>query len=116
MQNYNLLDENELEFVTIATVDEIPNGERMQLEIDDISLVVFNIGGKYFAIGDQCSHDKGPLGNGELEDNVIVCPRHGARFDVSDGMIQNYPAYEDIPAYPVRVVEGEILVGLPITK
>jgi len=75
--------------------------------------VIFNIAGQYFAIADVCSHDDGPVGEGVLDGYDIACPRHGAQFDVRTGKVLSLPALEDIPAYPVRVVEGEIEVGLP---
>ncbi len=113
MFNYAMADPEACEFITVASVDELPNGERLFIEIDDLALVVFNIAGEYFAIADLCSHDDGPLGDGEVDDHQVVCPRHGARFDVRTGKALTLPAVEDIPAYPVRVRAGEIEVGLP---
>ncbi len=113
MFNYAMADPDDCEFVAVAVVDELPNGERLFIEIDDLALVVFNIAGEYFAIADLCSHDDGPLGDGEVDDHQVICPRHGARFDVRTGKALTLPAVEDIPAYPVRVRAGEIEVGLP---
>ncbi|MEX2144483.1 MAG: non-heme iron oxygenase ferredoxin subunit [Anaerolineales bacterium] len=104
----------EVDFVPVAAEDELPNGERIFVEIDAETIVVFNIAGQYFAIGDVCSHDNGPVGEGELEEYEIICPRHGARFDVRDGKVTALPAVIDIPAYPVRVVDGQIEVGVPV--
>ena len=113
--NYTELETDQLEYVAVAEESELPNGERIFLEIDDITLVVFNIAGKYFAIADVCSHDDGPIGEGEFEDEYeIACPRHGAHFDVRSGKVMSLPAIVDIPAYPVRVVDGQIEVGLPL--
>jgi len=106
-------DLNEYEFVKIGSSDEIYNGERLFIEIDEIAIVVFNIHGELFAIGDLCSHDDGPLGDGEVIDHHIVCPRHGAKFDVRSGKVLSLPAVVDIPSYPVRVVNGQIEIGLP---
>lgn len=105
-------DLNEYEFVEIGSADEIDNGERLFVEIDEIAIVVFNILGELFAIGDLCSHDDGPLGDGEVIDYQIVCPRHGAKFDVRSGKVLSLPAVVDIPSYPVRVVNGQIEIGL----
>ena len=86
--NYTELETDQLEYVAVAEESELPNGERIFLEIDDITLVVFNIAGKYFAIADVCSHDDGPIGEGEFEDEYeIACPRHGAHFDVRCGKV-----------------------------
>jgi 3-phenylpropionate/trans-cinnamate dioxygenase ferredoxin subunit len=76
--------------------------------------VIFNIAGGLFAIGDVCSHDDGPLGDGMLDGEQVVCPRHGARFDLRSGEALGLPAVVDIPAYPVRVVEAQIEVGIPV--
>lgn len=112
--NYRELDANNIEFVEVAEERELGNGERLFVEIGQYNIVLFNIAGKYFAIGDVCSHDDGPVGEGELDEEKIICPRHGARFDLSSGKALSLPAVEDIPAYPVRVVDERIEVGLPL--
>ena len=86
------------------------------MEIDDLPIVVFRIGGELFAIADICSHDDGPLGDGDLEGYEIVCPRHGARFDIRTGKALALPAIVDISAYPVRVIDGQIEIGLPFVE
>ncbi len=113
MYNYTQLDAEECEFVPIAPVDELADGERLFVEIDDRSVVVFRIAGQYFAIDDVCSHDDGPLGDGEVKGYEISCPRHGARFDLRTGKALTLPAIVDITAYPVRVRDGQIEIGLP---
>ena len=112
MFNYKVLEESKLEFFEIGVAD-LPNGERLFVEIGGRPIVVFNIAGQYFAIGDVCSHDDGPLGDGLLEDYHIVCPRHGAEFDVRSGKAMQMPAVIDIPAYPVKIVDGNIMLGIP---
>ena len=112
MFNYTQQTEN-IEYVEIAPVVDLPNGERLFIEVEGIQIVIFNIAGQYFAIGDVCSHDDGPVGEGDLEGMNIVCPRHGGEFDVQTGKAVQLPAVVDIPAYPVKVVEGMIQVGLP---
>lgn len=113
MYNYNQLPPEKCEFFEIAATDALPPGERLFVEIGDRSIVIFNIAGKLFAIGDICSHDEGPLGDADLDDYEIVCPRHGARFDIRTGEVTRLPAGTDIPAYPVRVLNNMIEVGIP---
>jgi 3-phenylpropionate/trans-cinnamate dioxygenase ferredoxin subunit len=113
MVYYDKVDPATAEFVAVATQDELPNGARKLVEIDGRALAVFNIAGEYFAIADVCSHDDGPVAEGDLDGYEIECPRHGARFDVRNGDVLSFPAIVGIPAYPVKVEGDEILVGLP---
>ena len=112
MFNYTQQTEN-IEFVEIAPASELPNGERLFVEIEGKSIVIFNIADQFFSIADICTHDDGPLGDGDLEGYNIVCPRHGGEFDVRTGKVMQMPAVVDVPAYPVKVVDGMIQVGLP---
>ena len=113
MLNYTTLDETKIEYFEIIPASELPNGERLFVEIEGNSLVIFNIAGQFFAIADICSHDAGPLGEGDLEGFNVICPRHGAEFDVRTGKVVQLPAVDDIPAYPVQAREGVIFVGIP---
>lgn len=115
MFNYKIQDEEKLEYVEVSPASELKNGERLFVEVGDRSLVIFNIAGDFFAIGDVCSHDDGPVGDGELEGFNIICPRHGAEFDIRTGKAMQMPAVIDIPAYPVRVVDGQLQIGVPKT-
>ena len=115
MFNYKIQDEVKMEFIVVSPVSELKNGERIFVEVGDRSLVIFNIAGDFFAIGDVCSHDDGLVGDGELEGFNIICPRHGAEFDIRTGKVMQMPAVIDIPAYPVRVVDGQIQIGIPKT-
>ena len=114
MYNYKYLKQEECEFVAVASEDDLPSGERLFVEIDQYPIVIFNIAGQYYAIADLCSHDDGPLGEGDIDGIEVICPRHGARFDIRTGRVLALPAVVDIPAYPVLVLDGEIQVGIPL--
>ncbi|HZD58048.1 MAG TPA: non-heme iron oxygenase ferredoxin subunit [Anaerolineales bacterium] len=114
MYNYKELNPEKCEFVVIGSADELEPGERLFVEIDEEPIVIFNIAGQYYAVGDVCSHDDGPVGDGDLEGFEVICPRHGARFDIRTGKVLSLPAIVDIPAYPVRVVDGQLEIGLPV--
>ncbi|MGD8814345.1 MAG: non-heme iron oxygenase ferredoxin subunit, partial [Anaerolineales bacterium] len=101
MFNYREQDPDQLEFVAVATLEEIGPGERLFFDVDRRSIVLFNIADSLYAIDDLCSHDGGPVGEGEVEGHAIECPRHGARFDLESGKALNLPAVVDIAAYPV---------------
>ena len=113
MYNYKMLEESQVEFLDIAPASELPPGERLFVEIGGKPLVIFNIAGELFSIADVCSHDDGPVGEGDIEGYNITCPRHGAQFDVRTGHVTQMPAVVDIPAYPVKVQDGMIQLGFP---
>ena len=113
MFNYSILDISKVDFLQIAPAGELPEGERMFIEVEGRSIVIFNLAGKLYAIGDVCSHDNGPVGDGEIEEHEIICPRHGARFDIRTGKATSLPAVVDIPSYPVQVEGDMIEIGLP---
>ncbi len=104
--------EEALEFVQVAPVDECPSGQRLFIEVDEQQIVIFNLAGNFYAIADVCTHDDGPLGEGEIDGFQIICPRHGARFDLRNGKALTFPAVVDTVSYPVRVVDGWIEVGV----
>ena len=89
----------------------------MKLVVADPSLTigVFNCGGELYAVEDRCSHDDGPLAEGDWEPDecVVVCPRHGSRFDLRTGRALTLPAYLPVEAFPVRVDEGVVKVDVP---
>ena len=114
MYDYTKIDPENCEFVIVALLEEFSHADRLFVEIDSVPIVVFKIAGEIFAIGDVCTHDDGPLGDGEVDGFEVICPRHGARFDVRTGKASTLPAVVDIPAYPTRVIKGQIEVGIPI--
>ena len=108
------IDTTQYQFFEIALIEEIPNGERIFVEIGPHHIVLFNMAGNFYAIGDVCTHDDGPLGDGDVIGFEITCPRHGARFDIRNGKALALPAVQDTPSYPVRVADGKIEIGIPI--
>lgn len=102
----------DIEFIEIAEEDELPVNERLFFEISGQPFVIFNLAGNLYAIGDVCTHDNGPLGEGEVVGFDISCPRHGGRFDIRTGKATRSPAFRDIPAYPVKIENGKIFLGI----
>ncbi len=100
-------------WLDVASTAELTPGTRRVVDMDGVAVAVFNLGGEYFAIQDICPHDGGELANGELEGEVIVCPRHGARFSIKTGTVLGPPAYEDIRTFQVRVADGRVQVMAP---
>jgi 3-phenylpropionate/trans-cinnamate dioxygenase ferredoxin component len=107
-------DSPSFDFILIGPLDEIKPGGRTVVDFGDLSIIVFNVSNTLYAIGNLCPHDLGELGEGDIEGFEISCPRHGARFDIRNGKVLRLPATQDIPSYPVRIVEGNIEVGIPL--
>ena len=98
------------DYIKVASVDEIPLNGSLLVEVDDVRIALFNLDGEIYAIEDTCTHDGGPLGDGELNGYQIICPRHGARFDVRTGDALKLPAFEPVATYQVKVENGDLLV------
>ncbi len=101
------------QFVKVATIEDLPDGGRLWVEFEEETVIVFNVGGTYYAIADLCTHDDGPLEDGELEGYEVECPRHGARFDIRSGKALCLPATSPVPTFAVKVENGDILVESP---
>ena len=100
-------------WVDVAAAEALPPGRHRVVDVDGVSVAVFNLAGEFFAIEDVCTHDGGELASGKLEGETVVCPRHGARFSVKSGAVLGPPAYEPVAAMAVRVVGGMVQVRDP---
>ena len=105
------------EFVTVAQTGEIESGTVRVVNVDGVAIGVANVDGEFFAFADVCTHDDGPVAEGDLEEYEIECPRHGARFDIRTGAVRQLPAVTPIPVYAVRIEDDEIKVSRePVTS
>src|SRR5437763_6884881 len=102
-------------FVTVARASAIEPGTVHVVEIDGRSLCVgLTEDGTWGAIDNVCTHDGGVLGEGELDECQVECPRHGARFELVTGRVTSLPAVFPVNAYPVRVVDGHVEVDVGV--
>jgi len=98
----------------VATLSELPAGSQLLVEVDDVRIALFNLDGEIFAIEDVCTHDGGPLVEGEVMNGCEVeCPRHGARFDIRTGKALSFPAFIPTAVYPVTVDGDAVLIEYP---
>jgi 3-phenylpropionate/trans-cinnamate dioxygenase ferredoxin subunit len=100
--------------VDVAPVDELPPGSVKIVRAGQVAVGVYNLDGEYCAIEDRCSHDDGPLAEGEFdpEERVVICPRHGSKFDICSGRPLSLPAYEPVETFPVVVEDGWVKVDI----
>ena len=102
------------DFERVASVSDIPDPGKMVVEVDDRMVVLLHVSGKYYCIDDICTHDGGPLSDGELDGIHIACPRHGAKFDVCSGKALTMPATEDTLVHEVKVDGQDVLIRLNV--
>jgi len=100
--------------VDVCPVDELPPGRMKLVPAGLLTIGVYNCGGELSAIEDRCSHDDGPLCEGDWDPDtcVVVCPRHGANFDLRTGNPLTLPAYEPVDAFRVFVEDGVVKVDV----
>lgn len=99
-------------FVRAASLDDIPEGRAIVVDVDGDSLALARVDGEVYCIDNICTHDGGPLGEGELDGTALECPRHGARFDVCTGRALSFPAVVPVNAYDVKIDGQDVLVDL----
>ena len=99
----------------VAPLEEFPPGSTKIVTHGWLSVGVYTCGGKLYAIEDRCSHDDGPLAEGEWDPDLcrVICPRHGSAFDLETGRPMSLPAFEPVDVYPVTVADGVVQVEVP---
>ena len=100
--------------VNVAPLEEFPPGSVKIVHAGEIAVGVYNLGGELYAIEDRCSHDNGPLAEGDFdpEEGIAVCPRHGARIDIRTGRPLSLPAVLPVETFPVVVEDGMVKVDV----
>ncbi|HEX5450632.1 MAG TPA: non-heme iron oxygenase ferredoxin subunit [Gaiellaceae bacterium] len=100
--------------IDVAPLEEFGPGSSKIVQVGWTSVGVYNCGGALYAIEDRCSHDDGPLAEGEWDRELcrVICPRHGSAFDLRTGTPLSLPAFEPVETYPVIVEDGIVKVEL----
>jgi len=99
-------------FTRAASVAEVPSGTIHQFQVGGTAIALANESGKFYAINDVCIHRGGPLGEGELEGNVVTCPWHGWQYDVTTGKVTQNPTM-GVACYATEVRGDEVFVDVP---
>jgi nitrite reductase/ring-hydroxylating ferredoxin subunit len=99
-------------FVAVGPADSVPDGQMREVVVEDVELVVVNLGGEIRAFANRCPHQGGPLAKGRLEDGVIWCPWHLWQFDAKTGRSVWPEGYTRAARYPLKIEDGQILVDV----
>jgi 3-phenylpropionate/trans-cinnamate dioxygenase ferredoxin subunit len=94
----------------VAAASDVPAGEVRVVQCGVRSLALSNVDGTLYAIDNLCTHDGGPLGEGRLRGDRVLCPRHGAAFDARTGKVLTLPAVKSVNSYPVTVEGDEVYI------
>ena len=97
-------------FESVAKVSDTPPGTISVHDVGGVSIALCNVNGRFYAIDDVCTHDGGPLDQGELDGEQVECPRHGAKFDVTTGRATVLPAVRPVKTYRVEIVGDDVKV------
>jgi metal-sulfur cluster biosynthetic enzyme/nitrite reductase/ring-hydroxylating ferredoxin subunit len=100
------------EFTRVADVSEVSDPGKLLVEVEGEVVALFHVEGRFYAIDDVCTHDGGPLVDGELTGYKIACPRHGAKFDIRTGAALSMPAVRPTRAHAVKVENGGVWIAL----
>ncbi len=97
-------------FVKVARTSEIPAGEMKAVNLGVEEVMIANVDGEFYAVGNACTHVGGPLAEGTLDGKIVTCPLHGSRFDVTNGQVLGPPARLPVPAYEVKLEGQDIMI------
>jgi nitrite reductase/ring-hydroxylating ferredoxin subunit len=99
-------------FVRVAHIGDLAPGQAKRADIAGRSLAIFNLDGRYHAIDDACNHRGGPLSEGQVEGEAVVCPWHGAKFSIITGALLGPPGRGPVRSYPTRVNGQDVEIEL----
>ena len=97
-------------FVCVGRSSDLPDPGKRIVKVGDRTVALFKVAGRWWATDDRCTHDGGQLTDGCLQGYTIVCPRHGAMFDIRTGEVLSPPAAVDLAVHEVRVEGDEVFV------
>ncbi len=98
--------------VRVAPVVDFPNEAGLRVEVSGHRVAMFRVGESFYAIGDRCSHAEASLAEGEVFDDEVECPRHGAAFGLADGEARTLPATSSVPVYNVDVEDDVVYLTI----
>jgi len=98
------------DFVKVCSITDIKSGNSKKFKVKNNEIALFNVNGKFYAIGAVCSHAGGPLDEGYVENEEVECPWHAARFDLKSGHATNPPASNNVSSYEVKIQDNDVLI------
>ena len=103
---------NDSNYLDLADIADIPDGCSKSFQVSGHDILICHTKNDFFAVENQCSHARSKLEGGRLRAYRLICPLHGAAFDIRDGSVKGEPATSPIRIYPLRVIDGRIQVSI----
>ncbi len=100
------------EWIDVGAETALAVGEHIVVDVDGLDVVVFKLEEGFYALEDVCTHDGAEIASGTIENDEIVCPRHGARFCIKTGQVKSAPAYENIEKFELKIELGRIMLKI----
>jgi nitrite reductase/ring-hydroxylating ferredoxin subunit len=94
----------------LCSAEEVAPGSALRVEIEDLALAVFNVGGTFYVTDDQCTHGPGQLSDGFIEDDVVECNFHNGQFNIRTGEVVSPPCMVPVKTYPATVIDGKVTI------
>ncbi len=105
-----MADETSVKRLELCRADVVAPGVPLKVEIEDLALAVFNLGGEFFVTDDACTHGPGSLSEGEVNGDVVQCNFHGGEFNIRTGEVVSPPCMVPIKTYAATVVDGMVTI------
>jgi nitrite reductase/ring-hydroxylating ferredoxin subunit len=96
--------------IELCNTGDVAPGAALKVEIDDLALAVFNIGGEFYVTDDACTHGPGSLSEGYIDDDIVECNFHNGQFNIRSGEVVSPPCMVPIKTYPATVVDGKVTI------
>jgi nitrite reductase/ring-hydroxylating ferredoxin subunit len=106
------MSETTVKRLELCSADDVAPGAAIRVEIDDLALAVFNVGGEFYVTDDQCTHGPGLLSEGYIEDDVVECNFHNGQFNIRTGEVVSPPCMIAVKTYPATVVDGKVTIAV----
>jgi nitrite reductase/ring-hydroxylating ferredoxin subunit len=94
----------------LCSAADVAPGTALKVEIEDLALAVFNVGGEFFVTDDACTHGPGSLSEGYVEDDVVECNFHNGQFNIRTGEVVSPPCMVPVKTYPAMVIDGKVTI------
>ncbi len=105
-----------MNWIRVTKTDNIPVREGRSVRIGDHAIAIFNLGDRFAAIDNDCPHRGGPMCDGIVSGSTVVCPLHGWKISLDSGAVLRPEVCVRVETYPVRVIDGTVVVQLPAAK